>query len=186
MTEKNKGNPKSDQSKQWMENTLLKLMKTEDYKEITIQEITDYAGLSRRTFYRNYSSKDEILEGYFCKVWAEYRSLILQQEDLSLPGIARVFFTQMQKHRDFLSTVNRHQLLPLFLTRVDELLPLAFYEAKGRNTPFSEESLRYALAFSSGGFMRILILWLNDGAKKPPEEMAAMVTDFISLCNYPN
>ncbi|SHO52000.1 TetR/AcrR family transcriptional regulator [Anaerocolumna xylanovorans] len=185
MPDKNKGNPKSNQSKLWMENTLLKLMQTEDYNEITIQEITDYAGLSRRTFYRNYSSKEEILEGCFYKIWAEYRSLLSQQEDLSLPNIARIFFTQMQKHKDFLTVVNRHHLLPLFLTKVDELLPLAFYEAKGKDTSFSEESLRYALAFSAGGFMRILILWLNNNAQKSPEEMAAILKDFISLCNYP-
>lgn len=90
------------------------LMQTENYREITIQEITDNAGLSRRTFYRNYFSKDEILEGCFYKIWLEYESLIRQQIDLTLPNIARIFFTVMKKHFDFLSLVNRHHLLPLF------------------------------------------------------------------------
>lgn len=169
-----------------MEDALLKLMHTENYQEITIQEITDHAGLSRRTFYRNYSSKDEILEGYFYKIWLEYRSLISQQTNLSLSNIAKVFFTQMQKHKDFLSLVNHHQLLPLFLAKVDELLPPAFDEVKGKATPFSKESIQYALAFNTGGFMRILILWLNDSVQKSPEEMGAIVEDFISICNYPN
>jgi AcrR family transcriptional regulator len=186
MSDKNKGNPKSTQSKLWMEDALIKLMHTENYQEITIQEITDNSGLSRRTFYRNYSSKDEILEGYFYRIWLEYRLLILQQTNLSLPNIARVFFTQMQKHKDFLSLINRHQLLPLFLAKVDELLPSAFDEAKGVSTPFTKESIQYALAFSTGGFLRILIRWLNDRVQKSPEEMAAIVEDFISICNYPN
>jgi hypothetical protein len=34
----------------------------------------------------------------------------------------------MKKHLDFLSLVNRHQLLPLFLGKVDELLPPVYYE----------------------------------------------------------
>ncbi|PXV91199.1 TetR family transcriptional regulator [Lachnotalea glycerini] len=186
MSCKNKGNPVSNKSKLWMENTLLKLMQTENYQEITIQEITDYAGLSRRTFYRNYSSKDEIIEGCFYKIWLEYRALIIQQADLTLPNIARVFFTVMLRHLDFLSLVNRHQLLPLFLTKVDALLPPAFDVVKGDSTPFSKESIQYALAFSSGGFMRILILWLNDSVQKSPEEMAVIVEDFISICNYTN
>ncbi len=186
MPDKNKGNLKSNQSKLWLENSLLKLMHTENYHEITIQEITDHAGLSRRTFYRNYSSKEDILEGYFYRIWLEYRFLILQQKDLSLPGIARVFFTQMEKHKDFLVIVNRHQLLPLFLVKVDELLPLAFDEVKGKDVPFSKESIQYALAFSTGGFMRILILWLNDNARKSPEEMAVILENFIFICNYSN
>jgi len=186
MSGKNKGNPVSNQSKLWMEDALLKLMQTEKYQEITIQEITDNARLSRRTFYRNYSSKNEILEGYFYKIWLEYRSLILQQIDLSLPNITRVFFTLMKKHLDFLLLVNRHRLLPIFLTKVDALLPLTFDVVKGERMPFPKDSIQYALAFSTGGFMHILIRWLNDGAQKSPEEMAAVVKDFILICNYPN
>jgi AcrR family transcriptional regulator len=51
-----------------MENALLQLLETENFQEITIQEITDRARVSRRTFYRNYSSKEEILEGSFNKI----------------------------------------------------------------------------------------------------------------------
>ncbi|HBE79261.1 MAG TPA: TetR/AcrR family transcriptional regulator [Firmicutes bacterium] len=182
----NKGNSKSNQSKHLMEDTLLKLMQTENYQEITIQEITDNAGLSRRTFYRNYFSKDEVLKGCFYKIWLEYESLIRQQSDLTLPTIAKVFFIVMQKHLDFLALVNRHQMLPLFLAKVDELLPPVFDEVKGEKMSFSKETIQYALTFSTGGFMRILILWLNDRTRKSPEEMAIIVKDFISICNYQN
>lgn len=186
MADKNKGNPVSNQSKLWMEDSLLKLMQTEKYQEITIQEITDYAGLSRRTFYRNYSSKDEILEGYFYRIWQDYRLFILHETDLSLPNIAKVFFTEMQKHQDFLLLINRHQLLPLFLAKVDELLPLAFYATKGEQFLFPPKSIQYALKFSTGGFMRILTQWLNGGAQESPEDMAEIVRDFIVMCSYPN
>ena len=185
MTEKNKGNPVSNRSKRQIETALLKLMQTDDFKEITIQEIAYHAGLSRRTFYRNYSSKEEILEGCFYTIWNEYRALIQAEEDLSLPNIARIFFGEMQKHIEFLITVNRHGLLPLFLTKVDVLLPTAFDEIKGETVPFSKENIRYALTFSAGGFIRILVLWLNDGACKSPDEMASIVKDFISIGQYP-
>ncbi|MHC1681551.1 MAG: TetR/AcrR family transcriptional regulator [Clostridiaceae bacterium] len=186
MESKNKGNSVSNKSKLWMEDALLKLMETENYNEITIQEITYKAGLSRRTFYRNYSSKDEILEGRFYKVWGEYESLVQEQKDLTLPNVARIFFTVMEKHFSFLTLVNRHNLLPLFLSKIDELLPPAFNKLKGDKMPFSQESIQYALAFSTGGFMRILVRWINDEEKKSPEEMATLVKDFISICNYPN
>jgi AcrR family transcriptional regulator len=183
---KNKGNPVSNQSKLWMEAALLKLMQTENYQEITIQEITDNAGLSRRTFYRNYFSKDEILEGCFYKIWLEYESLIRQQTNLTLPNIARIFFTVMKNHFDFISLINHHHLLPLFISAVDELLPYTFDEVKGEKMPFPKESIQYALTFSTGGFMRILIRWLNDSVQKSPDEMAAVVKDIVSICNYTN
>lgn len=185
MTEKNKGNPVSERSKQLMEDTLLRLMQTENFDEISIQEITDYAGLSRRTFYRNFETKDDILKERFHKIWRDYESEIRQMKDLSLPHVAFVLFSVMLPHADFLKLVNRQHLLPLFLAEVDELLPPAFQEVKGSRLHFSGESISYALAFSTGGFMRILIRWLESSPLKTPEEMSAIVKDITAMSNYP-
>jgi len=92
----------------------------------------------------------------------------------------------MKEHMEILTLVNRHQLLPLFLARVDVLLPPAFAEVKGERMPFPKENIQYALTFSSSGFMHILIRWLNEGSQKSLEEMAAVVKDFIAICNDPN
>jgi AcrR family transcriptional regulator len=181
MVNLNKGNPVSDRSKRELETALLQLMRTGNYAEITIQEIAYHAGLSRRTFYRNFTSKEEILDVCFDRIWAGYRERIVTEPDLSLPNITRVFFTHMQTYQDILLAVNRHNLLPIFQARVDVLLPRAFHEARGDVTSLSDETIRYALAFSAGGFMRILILWLNDGCRKSPDEMAAIVKGFLSI-----
>ncbi|MFB6466408.1 TetR/AcrR family transcriptional regulator [Cytobacillus sp. Hz8] len=183
---KNKGNQKSDQSKAWMEEALLKLMETEVYENITIQEITDNAGLSRRTFYRNYASKDEIIEGVFLRIWKEYETNVKKNHDFSLPSIAKTLFSVMVKHLDFLIVINRHHLLPMCLSKVDELLPPTFDEVKGSTMSFSKESISYALTFSTGGFMRLMIKWLNEGHEKSPDEISTIIEDIVSIINYSN
>lgn len=186
MTTKNKGNQKSDNSKTWMENTLLNLMNNEKYEEITIQEITENSGLSRRTFYRNYSSKVEIIERCFTKIWLDYEGLIKLQSDLSISNIARVFFTVMTKNIDFLQLINRHHLIPILLANVDELLPAVFDKVKGQTMPFDKVNIGYALTFGTGGFVRILVKWLNEVPLKSPEEMASIVKDIVLIINYSN
>lgn len=181
---KNKGNTVSNNSKLMMEKALLKLMEIEKYEEITIQEITDNACLSRRTFYRNYSSKDEIIVGCYMKIWTQYENVITKEEDLSLPNVAKVLFTVMKKHIDFLLLCNRQKLLHLFLPKVDEDLPIIFEKFKGSKMNFSKECIEYALTFSTGGFVRILVKWLQEGAKKTPEEMGALVKNFVLISNY--
>ena len=186
MAEKNKGNRKSDKSKALMEKTLLKLMEKEEYSKITIQEITDYSGLSRRTFYRNYSSKDEIIQESFAKIWIEYEEAVRQQSDLSMPNIARVLTDVMTSHIEFLHLIRRNHLLTLVLVETDKLLPLIFDEVKGHTMPFSKESISYALAFGTGGFMRILVKWLDEDIPKSPEQMADLAKDILQILNYPN
>ena len=41
---------------------LLKLMDTKPYSEISIKEICSFAGLSRRTFYNNFTQKNDLLD----------------------------------------------------------------------------------------------------------------------------
>lgn len=186
MAEKNKGNRKSDKSKVLMEKTLLKLMEKEEYAEITIQEITDYSGLSRRTFYRNYSSKDEIIQQSFARIWMEYEAAVRQQKDLSMPNIARVLIEVMTRHIEFLHLIGQNYLLPLVLVETDKLLPFIFDEVKGHTMPFSQESINYALAFGTGGFMRVLVKWLDEDIPKSPEQMADLAKDILKILNYPN
>lgn len=184
MKEKNKGNPVSDRSKQLMEETLLRLMQTENFSEISVQEITDNAGLSRRTFYRNYETKNDILRQRFHKIWSEYEFSIRQIKDLSLTHVAFALFTIMLPHVEFLRLVDKQHLLSLLLAEVDELLPPIFQEIKGSQLPFTTESISYALAFSTGGFIRILPLWLESKPLKTPREMSLMVRDIIEISTY--
>ena len=50
---------------------LILLMEQKDYHQITITDIAKKAGVSRMTYYRTYSSKEDILIQYFNKVTQE-------------------------------------------------------------------------------------------------------------------
>lgn len=180
MIEKNKGNTKAKQSKKWMEEALFKLMHMKPYGEISIQEITDCAQLSRRTFYRNYQKKDEILLEYFYHICKEYEQNLIDTKAQTFSDIARVFFNTMYEHLDFLRLMNKHHIIDLFIKELDAfVLPL---HMKLRGRAESElELARFAIAFGIGGFGRILILWLNEGANKSPDELAMLTKEAVKL-----
>ncbi|WP_290138456.1 TetR/AcrR family transcriptional regulator [uncultured Dubosiella sp.] len=54
----------SENSKQWIAEALFQLMETTPFSEIINKQITDKAGLSHITIYRNFDSKEEIVEYY--------------------------------------------------------------------------------------------------------------------------
>ena len=55
---------KSDLSKEYIADALISLMKKKDYSSITNKDITDRAGLSHVTIYRNFKNKNEIISYY--------------------------------------------------------------------------------------------------------------------------
>ena len=48
-------------SREWLLEALISLMGEKDYGQITISELAKRADLDRRTFYRHYGSKDQII-----------------------------------------------------------------------------------------------------------------------------
>lgn len=56
-----KENPVAAQSKPMLLIALLELIEHKLYSSISIKELAECAGLDRKTFYRNFTSKEEVL-----------------------------------------------------------------------------------------------------------------------------
>jgi AcrR family transcriptional regulator len=173
-------NPIAEQSKKWLINALLQLMEEKPYQNITINEITDRALLSRRTFYRNFTKKEELISAHIKTICEEYIAYLQDEADLLLPSITRVFFTFWQKHLDFLKILQSNNLLYLLLENLNEIIPGVYNIFKGNLKEYAcEDDLKYALAFSVGGYWNVLVIWLQDGAIKSPNELAKIAQDAI-------
>jgi len=57
-------------AKECIVTALIELMKTQDYNTITITDLTKKAGVSRMAYYRNYSSKEDIINTFANEVGA--------------------------------------------------------------------------------------------------------------------
>ena len=56
-----------------MVQALMQLLQTKSLSNITISELTERAGVSRMTYYRNYNSMDEIFISYLKDLVDAYR-----------------------------------------------------------------------------------------------------------------
>lgn len=66
-----------------LEISLLQLLEKKELAKITISELVNRAGVSRASFYRNYNSKEEILESFSARLciilWKKWLSSILRR-----------------------------------------------------------------------------------------------------------
>lgn len=61
----------AEQSKEKLVKALLIVMEQYDFKEITITQLSQEAGLSRKTFYRLFKDKEELINFFFEKLCKE-------------------------------------------------------------------------------------------------------------------
>lgn len=67
-------------------------------------------------------------------------------------------------------------MLQFIMNQYSELFPEVFQMVKG-NHPLADniEALSYAMAFSAGGLLSILLKWAEDGMDKTPEEIMQLM-----------
>ena len=88
---------KSDLSKKYIAEALIILMKKKKYTSITNKDITDKAGLSHITIYRNFKNKDEILRYYLNDIFEKWK---VEWNDQN--NIAYNIFTFFQKNKNII------------------------------------------------------------------------------------
>ena len=168
------------QSRQWLINSLLELMSIKDYHKITIVDIAINADLARRTFYRNFNTKEEVLEAYMHQLCDEYIAY-LSNTILSFENIGFAFFSFWQKHIDFLRTLKENHMLYFLLEMFNEYLPSTYQFYKGDKAEYDNDIEKsYALLFSAGGFWNVLVGWLNSETTLSPQEMSKIVTKALN------
>lgn len=167
-------------TRKWIVDALLKLMDKYDYNNITISQIAQYAEIDRRTYYRHFSSKEDILSSYIRNIAKEYESFILDLQSFDTKSIAISFFSICQQHEKDLHRLHKHKLLPLLLDEFDHLFLTYHNKFLHKVEGFEQyESVDYVVPFFVGGFWHMLQRWIADDMNKTPEQLADIVLQFL-------
>ncbi len=170
----NKGNSKSRQSKEEMRQALLILLETKDFHRITIQEITDQAGLSRRTYYRNYQSKIDIVSEILMFIWQDYLIAIKEKKPNSLSEITQTLYDVSTQYKYEIMLLHKHNLLlHLIPIAIDDLPDIIAY--RHPNVSIDNTAIQYMVTFIVSGYFHVIPTWLE----KNPEISAQQMGEYL-------
>ncbi len=165
-----------EQSARMIEEALLKLMREKSYNQITVSEIAERADIARRTFYRLYKEKDEVLHGYFGRLCKEYQSKSPVLEKYDLLQIAGEYFSFWYQYRDFLMQMHRCGLEQLLYYEISQASEEVVRNRIGDRQIEDFSDFRYFADYSAGGFLLLLRRWIMEGMKESPEQYAGKVS----------
>ena len=176
-------NPSVIRSKQFITEALLELMTEEDFNSIKITEITRRAQVDRKTFYRNFESKEDILIQYGDLLAQEFIKKIKATSELNCYKVGLIYFEFRLQHLEFLKLLLRQNLLVFFTCKFNKRVPDIFKEITSITNyqEIDEEFYQYQMHYIAGGIWNLLLKWIEDGAIKPPHEMALI---FKSLFDF--
>ena len=169
-------NPIAIRSKNMLAEALLSLMHEKNFHTISIAELTKKADLSRRTFYRLFSTKEEILLYYIFQIWEKESPSLYAASDHSYFYTSYFHMKFWYENKKFALLLYQNDLM-IILQRFIDMISEEVYEHQKGTTPLSqnEEALAYALAYSSGGALHVIWKWISEGMTKTPDEVMELL-----------
>ena len=172
------GRSDARRSRAWMQEALIQLMERKPFKSITITDIAERAGVSRLTFYRNYDSKEAVLEAYFDQLFQSYLESIKNDRSPSLNEALCRCFEYWQKHAKESRLLVQNDLASLihrpFGAYLDEVM-------QNVNPPLELSSTQKR--FIVGGLFFTMLDWIDQGAAGSPEEVTNEILRLIPAAN---
>jgi AcrR family transcriptional regulator len=173
-----------EQSKQWLSEALIELMKSENFQDITITEIAQQAELSRKTFYHSFKNKEDLVN-YFCdKLFDGYFQQLIKQTpqsgtvmlDTTLDIFLNFWWEQKDLVRllikqglfDHMNEIWQRKAIPRYNTFV------APWHVKGNS-----KQVAYIMSFQLGGFTNILRVRLEQDKPETPMEIKKIMIGAI-------
>lgn len=147
-----------------IESALIQLMKEKSFQQISITDIAKKAGVSRNAYYRNYSSKEDILSKYLQNILTQMSDILKKYNPLT------------ETKESWLSLL---KAIEYFYTQFKLLLDAGYGERiryefqKGINQSISPNSaLYYSNCYWSGALCNIIFEWIRNDMNLSIDEIA--------------
>jgi AcrR family transcriptional regulator len=172
-------------TKQWIFEAILLLLDKKPYDQIGISEITEKAGVARTSFYRNFTGKDDVILQYLDDILSDCVFHLIKEKEQNGQKIFSLHLPipQLRKQRETLKKLldldNGLNLLLLkhFLDFEDAMI-----NQHSKNLLKREKLIfRWTAKFLTGGFLHLIIDWINDESAVPEAQLLAALDEFIHL-----
>ena len=173
-------NPSALRSKKEIFEALLRLMAQHPYEEITVKQIALEAQLERKTFYRNFTSKDDVLEAILDELVDEYK-----HDLITIRGVSpiEIIFGFCMKKKRLLLLFDKNNMMYRILRKLNTSLLEKHEELKalGLIPPnlFGDLDMKYLISVNVGAGWNVICRWVHEGMKEDPREITATLTQYI-------
>lgn len=171
-----KGDPTMEKSKDNLTRSYIfeayyELLKKQQCSEISVSDICEKAGVSRMSFYRNFKSKEDLISKSVEKIMQELKSNLLESKCINQYIVTREIFSTAKKYRDAFISFRNSNYAEQFVDTISEKL-FSFAPQDIINP-----SRKYTPIFFFSALAGVLNIWIKNGTKESPEEMAKLICE---------
>lgn len=163
------------------ERTLLETTKEQPYQDISVSQLCQLSGLSRKTFYRLFENKEDVLVALIDHTIMEYEYFDGPSDSIGRDILNEPmnFFAFWRCHKTLLDILNETNKTALLLERTVDHILREQREVRAHFGVDQEPYAEDALLFYISGMMSLVIRWYQSGFARPESEMADLLNRLL-------
>ena len=171
-------NPTALRSKDWIAESLVKLLNVKKYNAITIKDIYTDADLSRQTFYNLFDGKEDVLRYYISTLYFPVLRRMDWQETPTFEDVTEQLAHVLEENKRFISVMMENHLESIIVEGtnqvVDSLSNRLFHLETDPPTAL------YKRAFISGGIVNVVLYWIRDSMPITAGDLNEIIRYYLS------
>ena len=168
------------QRQRQLEQCLLELMSETPYANITIGQVCELAGVSRKSFYRYFDSKDDCLHALLDHIIMDGSSYYMSEavNQQTIQHFCAQIFEYWKRHTALLDALERDgqslQILQRMIRYILEEEP-----DYARYMGIASDHVMEHVVYTIGGLMGLILSWHHSGYQKTTEQMGQILYQLI-------
>ena len=162
-----KNNKRRRESQAKIETAFINLLQERDIKEISVSDVIKMTGLNRSTFYANYLDVYDLAEKTRQQLESDFSDLFADYDYMDEHNGALRLFTHIRENQLFYKTY--------FKLCYDDKHLISIYNKDRAEQENISSNIKYHIEFFRNGLNAIIKMWLADGCRESPEEMAEIL-----------
>ena len=162
-----KNNKRRRESVEKIEKAFVELLQSKELDDITVSEICKLTGLNRSTFYANFLDTYDLADKLRTVLENEFSALFADYDYFNERTGALKMFTHIKENQLFYKTY--------FKLCYDSSHLISVYDTKRAEKELDSKNIKYHIEFFRNGLNAIIKLWLSEGCKESPEQMAEIL-----------
>ncbi len=162
--------------KRSIQDALFSLMEKKKFSEIRVSDIISVSGVAKASYYRNFSSLEDIIYSYIDRMNNEIAQQMPHQHDTDIPAMRQnliVLYNYYLEHRKEILLLCSNGFYESIQDNTDQFLINALGDMPSKSME------RYNIFLLSGAICHVQIEWLKNKAPESPEAFADFNIKFI-------
>jgi AcrR family transcriptional regulator len=162
-----KHNKRRRESQKKIEKAFIEMLQSRELNQITVSDIMKSTGLNRSTFYANYMDIFDLADQTRKKLETDFSDLFADYDYHTERTGAFKMFQHIQENQLFYRTY--------FKLCYDNKHLVTIYDPARAEKEHVDHHIQYHVEFFRNGLNAIIKLWLANGCRETPEEMAEVL-----------